>query len=287
MSGAGKVVVVGAVVLGQHRHDATAGLGPGTHVDRGRVELRRRRAELGRPHVEAEREHQFAAVSACCGQGQGDVERTEHTRSGRDHVRNGVDDPHRGGHHRARPRLHSGDAGRGRVVERAGHVQVDVRVALDLDAVTDVVICSRPVGRDVAGHPRHVLDRDGFAPVDDADRLDANRAGGSGFDRAARHFERSFRRRALDRLAQFLDLRAERVGHEPNTAGPLVDDDTGDRDERFVVHGPAEAHAVHHHVGHRVVVVEADLVRVDGPDRARLRGQHQRELIEREARLDP
>ncbi len=58
MSGDRQVAVLGAVMLGQHRDDRAAGLRPRAHVDGRGVQIGRRRARLGRTHVEPEGEHQ-------------------------------------------------------------------------------------------------------------------------------------------------------------------------------------------------------------------------------------
>ena len=55
------------VVLGEHRDDRTAALGPGRHLDRGGVEILDRAPHVGRPHVEAEGEHRRSGAEGVAG----------------------------------------------------------------------------------------------------------------------------------------------------------------------------------------------------------------------------
>ena len=105
-------------------------------------------------------------------------------------------------------------------------------------------------------------------------------------DRSARDLEGPRGRCALDAFANLVQLDAQRIRHEAEPAAPLVGDDTRDRDEGLEVHRASEAHAVHHHVGDGIVVVERDLAGANRADVGGLRREHERKVIAREAGLD-
>ena len=58
-------------------------------------------------------------------------------------------------------------------------------------------------------------------------------------------------------------------------------------EHRLEIERTTEPHAVHHHVGHRIVVVERDLGDRDATDLLRLCRQQERELIRAEPGKDP
>ena len=107
-------------------------------------------------------------------------------------------------------------------------------------------------------------------PFDHAGRPGADRAAGAGLDGAERDLDVPVGQFAVQGAADLLDLDAEPVGDQVNRCLPGHLDEAGCLQHRFEVQRTAEAHAVHHHVGDRIVVVERDLGGRDAADVLRL-----------------
>ncbi len=169
------------------------------------------------------------------GNGERHLQRPQQARLGVDHVGHRVHDAHGGGQHGAGAAAHRRDARLGRVVEGRREPAVEVRLAFEHDPVRQVGLADGPVGADVAGEAGDVVDDDRLATVDDADRLEADRTAGAGFDRAEGGLDRLIGQPPVVGLADLVDLDAETVGDEADLALELAGDGTGQHDPRLEV----------------------------------------------------
>ena len=83
---------------------------------------------------------------------------------------------------------------------------------------------------------------------------------------AERHLDVAVGQLTVERTAHLLHLDAEALRDQAYRCLPSHLDEAGRLQHGLEIQRATEAHAVHHHVGHRVVIVERDLAGRDAAD---------------------
>ena len=131
-----------------------------------------------------------------------------------------------------------------------------------------------------------MVDHDRLTPVNDADRLEADRTARPGLDRPEGRLDRLLGQTPVVGLPNLVDRDAETVGDVADLALELTGDGTGQHDPRLEVEWLTESERVDHDLLDAVVVVEGDLVAVDLAHRPRCGREDDRQLVAQKSGLD-